>query len=463
MSRNKLESGFSLIEVLIVLLIFSLLSVMMVYTTSNARQIGTSTQNFALANQNARLIVNIMERDMRQIGAGVFEVIYKRNNGGFDNEKNNSTPDSFRYEMVEADLDGFMVPPVEVNNGTDSAQQSYLMPLQDAIDLVPGRRELSSDLITIYYTIDSGFSGKFDGALEGSEEALKVTDQVTGKRVEEIFTEVYNSAPQLVFISEDAKAYSTLRVVNSVVEVGANEYHLFTQPINGFNQPETFKEFLDSANKSGDLNDLIKTAKFKQINAISYFLYNNTAESPDAEGWLIRLDWGSVVATGALIDCSDPETLRPYVVAEHVADFQVALGIDSDQNGIIDNSEWINDENMETYVHLNPGSGSTSAEYLNLVNNLRAIRCTVVSHTDASAENDPFGFPDPDDANFYNLYPTVNEVADKIGITPTLEDRVWSHSELVDRLWYRKAVQLTKSVIIRNMDLENTFARENNQ
>jgi hypothetical protein len=97
---------------------------------------------------------------------------------------------------------------------------------------------------------------------------------------------------------------------------------------------------------------------------------------------------------------------------------------------------------------------------MDLLNNLRAFRFSIVSHTDADMENDPFGFPDPTESGFSSQFGSVGSVAEKIGITATLEDRTWSYTELIDRLWYHKAVQYTKSVIVRNLDLENAFARE---
>lgn len=465
MHTRTQENGFSLVEVLIVLGIFSMLSVMMVYSVSNARQIGLATQNAAVAGQSGRLVMNIIERDIRLIGTEIFENIYRVNNGGQAGELVQSQPpEFFNYELGELDLEGFMVPPIEVTNGTDSPAQSYLLPIEDVFGITAEYREPGTDLVTIFYGVDTGFSGIVDDVTGQGQENFIVNDQAVGQRAKNIFDQ-QGGDPVLVLVIDDEGQYSTFRTVTQIA-VNNDEYRFKMEPSNDFNQPSNFKGFLEDIGydfKGPGGPDLFRQTvagdTFMQVMAVTYLVYSNPSAA-GAQGWLVRLELGAITSSSTTIDATDPETLRPFVVSEHISDFQVAFGIDSDEDGEISTSEWHNDNTMENYIHTTPGEDSVSADFLDLINNLRAFRFSIVAHTDASSEDNPFAFPDSDDADFSSLFPSVQSVADKIGVSVTLEDRTWGYTELVDRLWYRKAYQFTKSNIIRNLDLENAFARE---
>jgi len=454
MNRER-QSGFSLIEVLIVLLIFSGLTIIMMYTTSNMRSIGVATQNNTTAMQQGRIIANIMERDVRLIGAELFENTYYLNQGNTESVD----PQYFNYELISADLSGIMVPPLEITNGTDTEINSFSMPLDEMMGLTSEYREPNTDLLTLYYGTDTGFNGTIDEYTGVGQENFVIQDEIVGNRVQNIFDQLGNE-PILVLVIDEKGEYSTFRTVTNIAK-NNTETRIKMEPSNAFNQPSNFKGFIQERYpgvKSNEVPGYVRNDTFMQVEAVSYFVYSHPDAAMQARGWLIRLDLAAVVAGELTIDAADPETLRPFIIAENVSDFQVAMGIDSNTNGDIEASEWINDENMENYTHTVIG-GTPSAAYEDMVNNLRAVRFSVVSHTNGTAENDPYGFADPNSSTFTSSHPDVGSVARYIGITPNLEDRTWSYTELVDRLWYRKAVQLTKAVVIRNLDLENTFAR----
>lgn len=459
------DRGFTLVEVLLVLGILSILSVIMVYSMTGARQIGMSNQALAMAQQNARLVTAIVERDLRQTGGGLFVNSYRVKNGGKAGEVTGSmNPDSFDYDLGTEDLEGMMVPPIEVINGTDGDGSSYLNPAAESIGLTAQYREPGTDMVTIYTLVNSGFTGTVDDVTGGGQENFLVTDSVIGARVKDIF-DASGGKPVLVIVMDDEGTYATLRTITEISEQ-SGEYRMKMEPSNDTNQPSNFKAFLEELgyefNGPGGpelLRQTINGDSFAQVSAVSYFVYTHPDPGRGARGWLVRLDLPVMVAGELDIDATDPDTIRPFVLAEHVVDFQVALGIDADDDGLLSAAEWINDETMETYSHLTVGEDSVNAEFLSLVNDFREMRFSIVTHTDNSTVENPFGFGNRDDASFYTKYPTVIDVANAVGIAPQLEDRIWNYSEMIDRLWYRRGVQLTRSIKIRNLDLENMFAR----
>lgn len=452
---NK-EYGFSLVEVLLVLLILSILSSIMIYTATGARQIGVANQAVTAAQQNARMVNIIMERDLRLVGAGVYSNAFRSKNGGLDLPNEKLEPSSFDYDMGTVELQGFMIPPIEVNNGTNTEVVSYLNPVDSTAGLTINYREPGTDLITIYSSVDSGFTGKIDGY---SSDNLVVSDPVVGARLLQIFTSGGGN-PILIYLigdEEDDESYATMRSVTNVAKSGT-DYNLTTLAINDINQPATIVDFLKEVKPTLDTG-AIPGNYIVQVSAAAYFVYSHPNPAMNARGWLVKLDMSSIISGGLTIDATDPDTIRPFVIAEHVSDFQVAIGIDSNDDSAIAANEWHNGEDMENYVHLDEGSGTVTNDFVDLINNLRAVRFSIVAHTDESSVENPFGFGDPNSGTFSSTYPTVAEVAEQIGITVTLEDRVWTRDALINRMWFRRAVQHTNVVKIRNLDLENTFAR----
>lgn len=464
-SGQRKDGGFTLLEVLLVLGILSILSVIMIYSMTGARKIGLSNQALSTTQQNARLVSSIIERDFRQCGSGLFVNTYRVKNGGKAGEVTGAmNPDSFDYELEVEDLEGMMVPPIEVVNGTDADGSSYLNPVAESIGLTAAYREPGTDMVTIYTIVNSGFNGNVDDVTGGGQENFLVTDSVVGTRVNDIYQSL-GGKPVLVIVMDDEGKYATLRTITQISEQ-SGEYRLKMEPSNDTNQPANFKAFLEELgydfNGPGGpelFRQTVSGDTFAQVSAVTYFVYRHPDAGLGAEGWLVRLDMPVIVAGDLAIDATDPDTIRPFVLAEHVVDFQVALGIDIDDDGLLADTEWFNDETMETYSHLIPGEDSVTTEFMALVNNFREMRFSIVTYTDASTEENPFGFGNRDNPSFYSNYPTVVDVARAIGITPTLEDRTWNYTELIDRLWYRRGVQQTRAVKIRNLDLENMFAR----
>ena len=462
MQKTRLSNakGFSLVEVLIVLGILSFLSAMMIVAITGARRIGTTAQAQSVAQQKNRYIHNIMERDIRLAGTGVYKEVFERNNSAEykqDAGIGGSLPDQFNFSIDQKALDGLMLSPIEVVNGTDTPAMSYLFPLESTIGLTSSFREPGTDLITIYQRSNSGFSAIISGA-SASPDSVIVSKAHIGERMLQLFNRM-GSRPILVSISDEEGLYSTIRMVTGI-EQNAGDYNVFLSAPNSA-QPEELETFLTSVKGGGvDVNTQLNEDNISQLNAVSYFVYTHPIPAMGARGWLVRLDHGAIVASGNAVNANNPETIRPYVISENVADFQVALGVDTDESGIIDAGEWQNSENMENSLHYTPGDDTATNEYEDFINNLRAVRYSVVSYTDETSANDRIGFADPDSSNFSAMYPNAAAVADFIGITPTLEDRVWDYNQLIQRLWYHRAVQVTKSAVIRNMDLENTFARE---
>lgn len=442
--------GFSLVEVLIVLLILSFLSTMMIVAITGARRIGTTAQSNSVAQQKNRYVMNIMERDFRLAGAGIYEDVFRSNNNN-----SNQNPAKFAYSMTDASLGGFMIPPMEITNGTDSPVLSYLNPLEATIGLTSAFREPGTDVVTVYRKTNSGFSATVAKYKDDGGEVFEVQNMVDGERLLQLFNKL-GGRPIVVCLVEANGAFGTLRAVTGI-EKDADSYNFTMAPTNSINQPDEMKTFLTTLNKP---TDRIDNSFFAQVSPVSYFVYTHPDPALGATGWLVRLDLAAIVAGAINVDANDPETLRPFVVSENISDFQVAVAVDSDIDNIISAAEWHNGEDMENYIHYIPTSGSASADYTDFINNLKTIRFSVVTYTDETAANSGVGFADPDGSKFSSIYPTVANVADFIGITPTLEDRAWDKDQLVTRLWFHRAVQMTKTTAIRNMDLENSFARE---
>jgi prepilin-type N-terminal cleavage/methylation domain-containing protein len=157
------QAGFSLLEVLIVLGIVSLLSVMMVVSIDGSRRAGLTAQSESEAQQICRAVVSILERDARDAGSGIFTATYRRNNGGEVGElTGNQNPDTFDYSIDATDLEGLMVPPLEVVNGTDTQPASYLNPIDQTIGLTNTYRMPNTDIFTIYSIVNSVFQGRID-------------------------------------------------------------------------------------------------------------------------------------------------------------------------------------------------------------------------------------------------------------------------------------------------------------
>lgn len=449
--------GFSLVEVLIVLLILSFLSGMMIITIAGARRVGTATQSKAVAQQKNRYINNIMERDFRLAGVGIYEDAYKYNNRG-------SLTGEFNFSISEGDLEGVMIPPMEITNGTNTSIVSYFNPFEASIGLTSAFREPDTDLVTLYQKSFTGFNAEISGYTGVGQEHFDVDDQVAGPRLKRMFDKLGGN-PILVYVMDPEGKYATLRTVTDV-SVASNIYKIKMSPSNSTNQPSNMKAFLQSWNPALPNKEIpgeVTGDTFAQVSCVSYFVYRHPNPAFGAEGWLVRLDLAAIAAAGINVDANDPETIRPYVISENVSDFQVAVGVDSDMNGILDGLEWHNDESMEKFVHANLGvfEGDTVPdEYVDFVNNLRSVRFSIVTYTDETAANDRIGFADPQGSAFSTGYPTADAVADFLGITATLEDHFWDYNALVDRLWYHRAVQITKTAVIRNLDLENTFARQ---
>jgi hypothetical protein len=271
--------------------------------------------------------------------------------------------------------------------------------------------------------------------------------------------------PLLVMMIDDEGSYTTLRAVTGVNEVSGT-YKIKMEPSQTVNQPSNFKGFLEdigySFNGPGGpelLRSTVAGDSFAQVSAVTYFVYHNPDPALQADGWLVRLDIPAIVAGGLNIDATDPDTIRPFVVAERVMDFQVALGIDFDENGLVDAGDWRNGEDMEAYIHSEAGAGGVSSDFDDFINKLREVRLTVITRTGNSAADNPYGFARRDAPNFDTTYPSIGSITEVIGVSTQVEDHAWSQTELLDRLWYHRAMQVTKRIKIRNLDLANTFAR----
>ena len=462
--RSCKQSGFTLLELLVVVAILSILSVIMVMTVDSSRRAGIAAQAESSAQQKARLTSTLLERDIRVIGEGLFSIIFRNQNGGDVGELvGDQDPGQFDYEIDPTDLEGFMVPPIEIINGTDNDPDSYLNPLHLTIGLSTNYRAPNSDVVTVYSMPDTAFSGRIDEYEGLGQENFGVTDMVLGQRLFDIFNQMGGN-PILVMVIDDDGQYATFRCITNISRQ-AGEYSIKMEPSQSVNQPASFKAFLESlghrfTGPGGPemLRQMVDNDFFGQVAAVSYFIYYHP-DIADSGGWLVRLDLPAIVAGSLDIDATDPDTMRPFVIAENVVDFQVALGIDSDENGLLDPGEWHNSEDMETYSHSSTGEGSVSDEFVDMVNNLKEVRLTVIARTDNSAADDPYGFMKRDAAGFGTRYSSVGEVAEMIGIAPQIEDHNWGREELLDRLWYHRAVQLSRCIKIRNLDLANTFAR----
>ena len=462
MSRDE---GFTLLEALVVLGILSIVSVLMILSVDGSRRAGMAAQAESNAQQTCRMALTLLERDTRAAGSGVFSNTYRRKNGSEAGEMlGNQNPDSFAYFLEVTDLEGFMLPPVEVVNGTDSTPGSYLSPLSETINLTNDYRVPNTDMLMVYSLDTNQLEGRIDDITGVGQENFIIEDQILGKRLLDIFEQL-GSQPMLVAIIDDEGTYATMRAITSIVEE-AVDYRVHMNPSNDYNQPTNFKGFLESIgydfNQPGgpDLfRQTVNNDYFATVTAVTYFVYRHPDPAMQADGWLVRLDMPAVIAGTLTIDASDPDTIRPFVIAEQVSDFQVALGIDLDDSGGVDASEWINDEAMESYIHDEGGEGTVSDEFLDLVNYLRAVRATVVTRTDISAEDEPYGFARRDSANFDTLYSTIDEIAEMVGVSEQIEDHAWSREEILDRLWYHRAMQVSTRIKIRNLDLANTFAR----
>ena len=459
------DAGFTLIEVLIVLGILSLLSVIMVVSIDGSRRAGLTAQAESEAHENSRAVIGILERDVRDIGSGIFTATYRRNNGGEVGElTGNQDPGSFNYSIETTDLEGLMVPPLEVINGTDGEPASYLNPLESTIGLTSAYRAPNTDIITMYTVLDSVFQGRIDNYEGLAQENFIVSDPILGERLLDYFNSM-GGGPILVMMIDDEGSYSTLRAVTGVTQV-ASEYLIKMEPSQSVNQPSNFKGFLEDIgyrfNVPGGpelLRTMITGDSFAQVSASTYFVYSHPDPQYQASGWLVRLDIPAIVSGGLSIDASDPNTIRPFVVSERVEDFQVALGIDFDDNGVVDAGEWRNSEDMEAYIHAVAGGGGVSTDLVDFINGLREVRVTLVSRTGNSVADNPYGFARTDAPNFDTIYPTVESMAEVIGVNNQIEDHAWSRSELLDQLWYHRAVQVARRIKIRNLGLANTFAR----
>jgi len=464
-SKGAADAGFTLIEALIVLGILSLLSVIMVVSIDGSRRAGLTAQAESEAHENSRAVITILERDVRDAGSGIFTATYRRNNGGEVGElTGNQNPDDFNYGIDPTDLQGLMVPPLEVINGTDSQPASYLNPVESTIGLTNDYRVANTDMITTYTVCDSVFQGRIDNYEGLAQENFIVTDPVLGARLKSYFDSMGGN-PILVMMIDDEGSYTTLRAVTGVVLV-ASEYLIKMEPSQSVNQPSNFKGFLEDIgyrfNVPGGpelLRNTITGDNFAQVSAATYFVYSHPDPQYQASGWLVRLDLPAIVAGSLSIDATDPNTIRPFVVAERVEDFQVALGIDFDDSGVVDAGEWRNAEDMENYIHAVAGDGSVSTDFEEFINKLREVRMTVVSRTGNSVTENPYGFARHDSPNFDSIYPSVASMAEVIGVSGQIEDHAWSKTELQGRLWYHRAMQVARRIKIRNLDLANTFAR----
>ena len=459
------QAGFTLAEVLIVLVIISILSTIMIVSVNSSRRAGLANQGVSSAQQSARLISTLLERDVRDIGGGLYSNAYRSKNGGEAGELIGSqSPDQFDYELDITDLEGFMIPPMEVINGTDDDPASYLNPLAETINLTNGYRAHGSDVLTTYAISVDLFGGVIDDYTGLGQENFVVSDPVLGQRLVDIF-ERLGSKPLLIFVIDDEGTYATLRTITNIATL-ADDILIKMEPSNAVNQPTNFKGFLEDIgynfNVPGGpelLRQTVTGDSFGMISAVTYFVYSHPDPSLGADGWLVRLDIPSIIAAGLDIDATDPDTLRPFVLAEHVVDFQVALGIDSDHNGILDHGEWRNSEDMEDYTHVATGEGSISTEFSDLVNYLVGFRVTVVTRTDNTSADDPYGFMRRDAPAFDSTYPGAAEVAAALNLPAQIEDHSWDRGDLLDRVWYHRAVSFTRSMKIRNLNLANTFAR----
>jgi hypothetical protein len=443
--------------------ILAILGVLMIYSAAGARKVGTAQQTLASAQQNARMLSSIIERDLRDAGSDLYVNVYRAKNGGTTYKPvGEDSPDTFDYSLGSEELEGVMIPPIEVTNDTDDDPNSYLNPVALSMNLTNSYREYGTDLITLYATGLSEFSANIDEYTGLGQEMIEVTDPKVGARLMKIW-EKLGEKPILVMMIDDQGAYSTFRTITNVRK-SADVYQFDLNPSNDYNQPTDFKGFLEDIGYSflgepAKLREMVGGDWFSQVSVVTYFVYTHPDPGKQAEGWFVRIDMPAVTANAMDVDASDPDTIRPFVVADHVSDFQVALGVDTNTNGVLDAGEWHNSEDMEDYSHLTTGDGSVNAQFTDLINNLLAVRYSIVTYTDQTAEDDPYGFIDRDSPEFYTNYSDVNDVANLIGISPTLEDRQWDSYSLAYRLWYRRAVQQTRVAKIRNLDLENTFAR----
>jgi len=232
-----------------------------------------------------------------------------------------------------------------VINGTDSDPPSYLNPLPDTIGLTSSYRQPNSDVVTIYSLTNSVFQGRIDEYEGLGQENFVVTDPILADRLVDFF-DANGGRPILVMVIDDEGRYATLRAVTGI-SMTAGEAKIKMEPSNSANQPANFKSFLESLGYSfsgpggpEQLRQTVSGDSFAQVSAVTYFVYTHPDPAQQAEGWLVRLDMPAMVADSLNIDASNPDTIRPFVLAEHVSDFQVALGVDSDESGVVDASEW---------------------------------------------------------------------------------------------------------------------------
>lgn len=468
--KTKREAGFTLIEVLIVVLILAMLSGMMIMSAHGGRRVGVANQAVSSAQQNSRIAASLLERDIRGIGTGLFVNSYRRMNGGdVGQTSENYLPDQFNYDIGAGSLEGCMVPPIEVLNGTDSESQSYLNPLHQTINLTNDLRVPHSDIITTYQIDFNFFGGTIDNYEGIGQENFIVSDPVLVARLLKIWNELGGN-PIMVMVVDDEGTYSTMRTITMISEQ-AGEIRIKMEPSQAFNQPTNFKGFLEDmghrfTGPGGPerLRSMVAGDFFVQVSVVSYFLYQHPDPAHGADGWLVRLDLPAAASGSLDIDATDPDTIRPFVLAEQVADFQVALGIMKDTNGDgeTDQLTWINDETMEQYVHTSGGSGSVTDPFRELVNEFREFRFSLVFRTDNSAAAEPFGFMRRDNPNFGSAYPNSETIARAVGVSPVIEDHAWTESDLLDRLWYHRAIQLDRLIKVRNLDLGDTYARISN-
>ena len=76
--KTKREAGFTLIEVLIVVLILAMLSGMMIMSAHGGRRVGVANQAVSSAQQNSRIAASLLELDIRGVGTGLFVNSYRR-------------------------------------------------------------------------------------------------------------------------------------------------------------------------------------------------------------------------------------------------------------------------------------------------------------------------------------------------------------------------------------------------
>jgi prepilin-type N-terminal cleavage/methylation domain-containing protein len=460
-------SGFTLLEVLIVVLILSLLSTMMIMSAHSGRRAGLANQAVSTAQQNGRVAVSIVERDVRDIASGLYTRNYRVLNGGELGQTGGGWPEVFRYRIGRDDLEGCMVPPIEVINGTDDIPPSYINPVAQTIELTNEYRVPGTDLFSTYSINENSiFSGQIDTYEGLGQEHFGVLDPVLGERMLSAWN-ANGGKPVLVMVIDDGGTYATLRTITDITKTG-NEYMIKMTPNHPFNLPANFKAFLESlgyrfTGKGGPelLRSMVTGDFFSQVSAETYFVYRHPDASLGAQGWLVRIDLDSVASSGVSVNADDPDTIRPFVIAEQVEDFQVAMGfaMDADGNGQYDGFQWYNDESMEDFTHYIPGDDSVTDTFLQLVNDFKEFRFTLVFRTDDSTTDDPYGFTDPASSGFSTSYPDEASIAQRVGVSPQIEDHVWTRSDLLSRLWYHRAVQLERQVKIRNLDLDNTFAR----